>query len=189
MQYCQNKKSSNDLNYQYYRFNDGYYIKNDPSDYNLSSLYDNSGKVLINRVNSIQRIIRNYFAASKNTQSNNVIDDSNTPKAIFDNKGNKLSDYIYYNINELENGTIAVCSNNQTYLIDGNLKEINGFKKLQGYWTLSVSGNLIKAVFNNNLRYFTKQGVLVFQSDATYSFANGAKLTCELYKLNGRLFI
>jgi hypothetical protein len=175
------KKSSDDLNGRYRRFDDGYYIKFEGAGY--CSLYDKSGIAIIYEVYSIGRINANYYKVIKENSDNKGL------LAIFNNAGRQLTDYIYTNAIDVGNGIIAVTSNEQTYLIDENLKEIKGFQKLKGSWNLSLSGNMIKADVTyygysdcySNIRYYTKTGHLVFQSDGTYPLNNGEKISCGLY--------
>lgn len=172
------KRSMDDLYYQYHRFDNGFYTKYKEA---FFTLYDSKGKVVVNKVNLLYDINTKLFAVSKHIDSNTFLDYNQIPTAIFNNSGKRLTDYIYYSITQLENGIIAVCNQNQTYLLGANLKEIGSFKKLQGVWNLSLSGNLIKATHNSIIRYYTKQGKLIFQSDGVITLNSGVKISSHLY--------
>jgi hypothetical protein len=179
-------KINNNLDNQIQKFDDGYYIKNDDG---FRSLYDKNNNVVIKDVYSIKRINERLYAVIEENAASPSLSELDIPKAIFDKKGNKLTDYFYYDVNELKKGIIEVSTDKETYLIDENLKQIKGFKRLEGSWSLSLSGSLIKAILYNNIRYYTSTGKLVFQSDGTYSLSDGSKLTCEVYTPNRKVDI
>jgi hypothetical protein len=172
----------------YEKYDDGYYIKGSDIDQSYT-LYNKSGKAVIKDAYLIKMIDSNYYAVFPKQQNVYFNEGNNNPKAIFDNKGKQIADYIYNNVNELENGKIAVVTNNETYLVDNNLNEIKSFPKIKGSWYLTLSGELIKAVLDNNvggsetknIRYYTMLGKLVYQSDGIYVLNNGAKLSCVNY--------
>lgn len=172
------KKSEGEQNNLYHRFDNGFYLKREGS---FMTLYDSRGRAVISNVSIIDKINAQLFEVTRHLDSGTFLYDNQVPKAIFDKTGKRLTDYIYCSITQLENGVIVLCTQNQTYLVDANLKEISSFPKLQGVWKLSLSGHLIKATYSNIIRYYTKQGKLIFQNDGITAVNGGVKISSHIY--------
>lgn len=178
-----------DANNQY--FDDGYSIKTVynivnssagiPEEKGSGNLYDKSGRLVIKGTGIIKRIDSDYFAVGSVPSTNIGPKINGIPWAIFSKGGKRLTDYIYYGVSALNDGTLAVYTYNSSYLLSSSLNEIKGFKRLDGKWTLSSSGSLVKAVLYGNIRYYTGLGALIFSSDSPQPIRGGADIGCAVY--------
>lgn len=159
-------------------FDNGFTLKNDGLHF---VLYNNKGKEVIKNADMIFQINSRLYEVSKQADENALLDYELAPKAVFDGNGKQLTAYIYFSVRPLVDGMIAVCTQKETYLVDSELKEIGSFHRLQGDWNLSMSGNLIEGRCNNILRYYTKKGKLVFQSDGLVTLNHEVKISTQFY--------
>ncbi|MGE5472650.1 MAG: WG repeat-containing protein [Ignavibacteriales bacterium] len=95
-------------------------------------------------------------------------------KAVVSSKGTFLTGFNYYDVAEVKNGYISVSDDNSTFLIDIYGKKAQGFPVVNGRGRLTVVGNLIKAEIDEGLKYYSKEGKLIWQSENTYNLKNGA---------------
>lgn len=93
--------------------------------------------------------------------------DEFSAKAIFDNKGNRLTDFVFYEINTFNGGYASVSDETSTFFIDTNGKVASQLPRLQGIGTMTVNGGIIKAEIDGGLQYFKASGESIWKKDET----------------------
>lgn len=100
-------------------------------------------------------------------------------KAIINTKGSLLSDFIYYEVNKVNNSSkklLYASDDKNTYFIDNSGKKVSSFQGFKGKGTLSYDGRLISADIDNRLSYVTKEGKIIWKEDNIYSFPKNIKV-------------
>nr|WP_183603649.1 WG repeat-containing protein [Paenibacillus phyllosphaerae] len=130
--------------------------------------------------------------------------------AIADNKGERLSDFLYYDVSDFKNGLAAVYDKTQTYFIDRSGNAASGYPRVDGSGTLTIEDGLIAANVDQRLSYLKRDGQVVWKPNAViplhepyrvrevkykpnkdylvyYPQVEGMKRAAEQQKLNARL--
>lgn len=99
------------------------------------------------------------------------------PYAIFNNKGEQLTEYAMYDISNFVNGYASITDDTHTFFIDTFGKEVTSLPKVEGRGSLTLQGNVIKAEIDNRLSYLTKDNTLIWSDSYLKEFENGITLT------------
>jgi len=118
-----------------------------------------------------QRIIalgKGYYSAYKGSVPNPKY----FPKAVFNQEGQQLTGALYYDVGNYQNGYFSVCDGKATYFIEKNGQQARKLPKFNELGRLEFDGDLIKAQFDRQLKYYTKDGKLVWESKVAYKMGN-----------------
>lgn len=91
-----------------------------------------------------------------------------SPMAIFDEQGKQLTDFVYYELGKYQNGSVSVCDGKETYLLDEAGQVVPDFPRIAELGRLERDGDLIKGQFDKHIRYYEKDGTLVWAPQVTY---------------------
>lgn len=165
-------------------FNDGRAVVNTAEDYsNKYGLIDRKGRFVIRpEYNDIKLIDEERAAVG-------IALDSSMPYkgskyAIADINGNFLTDFIYYTVEEYEDGLSSVDDNVYTFFIDKTGKRAAGWPAVKGTGTLSLAGNLIKVNMDGRVSYIDKTGRSVWTPNREVPLRGGYILIEEKYRPN-----
>ncbi len=95
------------------------------------------------------------------------------PKAIFNCKGEKLTDYIYYSVSSFEGDYASASDNTTSFFIDRTGKMVNELPRLKGIGTLTLKDDIIEASLDGGLQYMTKDGRVIWQKDEAVPLGSG----------------
>lgn len=160
-------------------FKDGYIIYEDP-DTQTAGVVDYKGNVILTPpanqdiypvYNSIIYLGNNLFGVGDNSKNYTYF--AARPYAIFDNKGNQITDYKFYDLSPFHNGYASVTDDNYTYFINEKGETAADLPKLEGRGTLTLMGNVIKAEIDGDLIYMTKDGTYFWQAILPQKLENG----------------
>lgn len=105
-------------------------------------------------------------------------------KAIFNKKGQQITGFNYYNISSFHDGYAAVCDGESTYFIDQKGQEVAWFPKLAESGELKIDGEVVKLKFEEELKYYSKDGALVWQPNVIYKLDNNLEIKEVIYRPN-----
>lgn len=104
--------------------------------------------------------------------------------AIADTSGLFLTDFIYYDVGNYENGLASVDDGSNTFFIGKNGKAAKDLPIVHGNGTVRIVGNLIEANVDNRLSYRNRSGDVVWQQSRTIRLNDVYTVKEEKYKPN-----
>lgn len=155
-----------------YQIEDGYVVYNDTETqkYGVDTV---SGEVIYEPIYSEIKYLGADLFAMKDPKLESYDISPMSPWALFNNKGDQITDYVLYDISNFNNGYASVTDSTSTYFIGVDGKEATEFKKFIGRGSLLNLGDIIKADIDNELLYATKDGEIVFQSVKEHKLGSG----------------
>ena len=170
-------------------FDDGLKIEGHEKDFlDYYGLFGPAGETLISdNMVGIERFGDNLFAAAKATET--VIQYQFLPKALYDNKGNQLTDFMLYDLGIASPEYFYVTDRQFTYLIDQQGAEYKALPRIRGNGTLQITDGLVKALVDQTLAYYTLDGQRVWQADDTYTLDSGVQVTRQKFSPSRFLLI
>jgi len=123
----------------------------------------------------IERLGDTLFAAARETPD--IFWYRDLPKALFDQNGKQLSDFVYYDLTAAGDGLVSVSDLQDTYLLDEAGQLVAALGKLPGNGTIELDQGLYKATIDQQLSYYTRDGQLVWQENPVEQLANGWQVT------------
>jgi hypothetical protein len=168
------------------KFKDGYIIYKDDQT-NKEGVINYKGEEIYKpEYNSITYLGDDLFAINDPALSETSVLD---PSALYDNKGNQLTDYILYDLSSFHDGYTSATNSQYTYLIDTTGKEAADLPKAEGRGTMTLMGNVIKAEIDDDLIYMTKDGTVIWQNDRThYLSSDSTDITVKELKFKPNKF-
>lgn len=148
-------------------YKDGYKVIYDGDNWNNKGVVNLKYEVIFEpKYIDIFIMGKDLFAIRKqNTEEYTPLDME--PMAIFDCKGNQITDYIFYEVNSFI-GDYASASDGQfTYFIDKEGKIAEDLPKVEGVGSLSISDDVIQANVDGELFYLKKDGSVIWRPDTS----------------------
>ena len=110
-------------------------------------------------------------------------------KALFDKNGRQLTDFMYYDLERLQNGMISATDEKNTYLLDDKGNTVSDIPKAEGIGSIKLSGGLFKAEADGTLHYLTQDGKTVWMSDHTIRLDGGLEVKMKTFRPDRCLMI
>ncbi len=179
--------TSYDFNSKYsniYQMTDGYVIYYDSNSgkYGVDDLI--SGESIYEPIySSIKYLGENLFAMKDPRLEFYEISDM-SPNALFNNKGQQITDYELYDISYFNGEYASVTDSTSTYFIGQDGKEITTLPKVLGRGTLTILGDVVKAEIDNDLYYITVDGDIIYQTKNEYDLGTGIIVKEVKFKAN-----
>jgi hypothetical protein len=101
--------------------------------------------------------------------------------ALFDNKGNRLSEFSYYNIGTFKGDYASACNDTQTFFIDKTGKIVDKLPVIDGSGSMEFIGDIIKAEVDGTLSYYNKDAYLIWEQNRDFDLGDG--ITVKTKKL------
>lgn len=183
-----NNRYSNILEYK-----DGYIIYEDP-DTNTAGVVDYKGNVILTPLakkddfysyNSILYLGNGLFGVDDSSKS--YTNFAFRSYALFNNKGEQITDYIFYDLSPFHNGYASVTDDSYTYFINEKGEPATELPKTLGRGTLTLLGDAIKGYIDGELLYMTKDGTILWRSITQQKLDNG--ITIDSKKLKPNKFV
>lgn len=186
--YNVNKRYTNVLD-----FKDGYIIYEDP-DTHTAGVIDYKGNIIITPsqnsgsypvYNSILYLGNDLFGVGDSSKDYYSL--VLRPYAIFDNKGEQITDYKFYDLTSFHNGYASATDDNYTYFINTKGETVTDLLKLSGNGTLTLNGDTIEASLDGDLIYMAKDGTVFWQAMKEKTLING--ITVNSVKIKPSKFV
>jgi hypothetical protein len=141
------------------------------------------GQLIIPAVyNGITNLGNGFFDVKDPTgEFYDVID---TPSAIFDHTGKKLTDYIYYDVKPYQGDYASANDGTETFFIGRDGKRVESLPKRNGIGTLRFTGDLIKADIDGDLSYLSEDDTVIWQADQTYKLTDAITIKRNTERLH-----
>jgi len=130
----------------------------------------NGQTVIEPEYNGITNLGNGYFALKEpNREFYDLLD---TPSAIFDKTGTKLTDYIYYDVKPYQENYASASDASHTFFIGLDGLIAPNLPKIEGLGTLTFTGDLIKADIDGTLSYLKEDGTIEWQANQSYKLTD-----------------
>lgn len=119
-----------------------------------------------------------FFAAGKPGKYSGVP----VKLAIFDDKGNQLCDFNYYDVQKFKDGYASATDDKTTFFIATDGYKTANLPDFEGIGTLNLSGNIIQADIDDQLIYLTTNKSIIWQEDDSYYLSNDITVNTMKYR-------
>ncbi len=137
-------------------------------------LIDTKGKYILKpEYSGITYLGSHMFAASKNLSA--PYSDYFFPKALFNSKGEQLSDFKFYRINQFEGDYAVACDSASTFFIDKKGNMVDTLPSLPGIGDIKYIGSILQAKLDGGLTYLRENGAILWQKDRIIPLDNRIK--------------
>ncbi len=165
---------------------DGYLIYYDSSDCGVINLQGD--EIFPASFREINYLGNQIFALKKN-----VVDYYGTlsemPSALFNSKGEQLTDFNLYDITDFYNGYASVTDDTSTYFIDMNGNEVTDLPKFEGRGSVKLFKDVIKATIDHDLIYSKRDQTVIWQNDNSQKLSNHIIVKANKFKANRNILI
>lgn len=104
--------------------------------------------------------------------------------AIYTTDGKQLTDFIYDTVLPYESGLASVSNGTETFFIDSSGKKAAGWPAVRGDGTLTLEGNLIKAIIDQRTSYLDQAGKTVWAQNSVIPLSGAYQVQEKKYKPN-----
>lgn len=137
-------------------------------------LIDTNGKYILKpEYSGITYLGSDMFAASRNLSA--PYSDYYFPKALFNSKGEQLSDFKFYRINQFEGDHAVACDNTSTFFIDKKGNMVDTLPNLPGIGDIKYIGSVLQAKLDGGLTYLKENGAVLWRKDRIIPLNNRIK--------------
>ncbi|WP_152393086.1 WG repeat-containing protein [Paenibacillus guangzhouensis] len=171
-------------------FHDGRAIVNTAEDYKSSyGVINQKGEFVIPAgYNDIRDLGEERFALGNAIDPEQPFIGSNF--AIADWNGKRLSDFLYTNIENFNEGLASASDATQTYFIDRTGRPASGYPRVEGRGTLSLERkNFIKAYIDRRLSYIDREGHVIWRQNTVIPLQSPYAVREEKYKPNANYLV
>lgn len=145
-----------------------------------NGLIDKKSEYILNtEYSGITRLGGGLFAVSNSFYTFN---DHFAAKAIFDGKGNRLTDFMYYSVNPFKDNIASACDDTTTFFIGTDGKKVSNLPVVQGIGVMTRLGGVIKAETDGGLQYLRADGSLIWKKDETIPLDGGIRVKQLKYR-------
>jgi len=172
------------------QFRDGYAVVGvDDGKYHIKyGLIDKKGKYAIKpEYSGIHNLGKGLFSVSPSSDS--TYNDMFVPKAIFNSKGEKLTDYKYYSVDQYVDDYAVASDDTTTFFIDVQGNIVDKLPRLNGIGNMKLDGNIIKAELDGGLTYLKENGEIIWQKSETMPLDNNISVKSINYRRDHVTFI
>lgn len=166
-----------------WRIDDGYIVYND-LEKNKYGVINLKGEIIFEPIYSDIKYLGHDLFAIKEPDFEYFYEIENAPAAIYNHKGEQLTDYSLYDISPYYGDYSSATDSTSTYFLGLDGKEVTTLPKFEGRGTLKLLGDVIKADIDSDVIYSRVDGTIIWQSNHSYTLANGVIVRSEKIKPN-----
>ncbi len=104
------------------------------------------------------------------------------PKALMNQEGQLLSDYIYYGFGEIQEGMKYYSDGISTYITDAAYKPDPNLEPISGIGEVTAEGELLKLELDNDLMYMTREGKEIWRGEYSYPLKEGGSILAKKHR-------
>lgn len=170
--------------YVYQITSDGYIIVSDPDTFK-KGVINPEGKIILKPLyGEITYLGSDLFGVKKAVPDYEQYLLSIKPSAIFNQKGNRLTAYQYCDLSSFEGDYASATDSRYTYLIDKSGKKVSGLPQFEGRGSAVVLGDVIRADINYEMKYYKKDGTLIWENDSLTKLSSGITVSTVTLRPN-----
>lgn len=162
---------------------DGYVIYTEKGS-NKMGVVTVKGEVIFEPKFSDITYLGNDLFAMKDPSIEYYFEVMNSPAAIFNRKGEQLTDYNLYDLSNYNGDYASATDSKYTFFIGLDGKEVTTLPKFEGRGTLKMTGDVVKADIDQNLFYTSTTGAILWQADNNRYLLSGITIKEMKYKPN-----
>lgn len=164
---------------------DGYLVYTDSdSKYGIINI---KGEEILEPVYSDIMYLGNDLFAVKKPGLDNYFDISIAKQAIFNHKGEQLSDYIYYDLSTFHEGYCSATDEDSTFFVGLDGKVAENLPKFAGRGSLRLFGDIISAEIDGEQFYAALDSTVIWQLPKVITLSD--KITVKSLKLKPNRYI
>ncbi|HHV13389.1 MAG TPA: DUF3298 domain-containing protein [Clostridiales bacterium] len=103
-------------------------------------------------------------------------------QAIFNAKGQQLSDYVYYDLGTYYNGYSTATNDQSTFFVGTDGKIVADLPKFEGRGTVRLFGDIISASIDGDQAYYNRDKAVIWKADNTLQLSDQIKVVQVKYK-------
>lgn len=165
-------------------FENGRAVVNQATDFsNKYGLIDSSGSYIVQPQFNDVNILQEYRVSI-----GEAIDKEKpylgSKYAIYNWNGQQLTQHIYDTVSSYDQGIASVSEGTRAYFVDRSGNRARGLPIVEGADSVSLIGDLVRAVKNTRLAYFTKKGKLVWKQNTIIPLSQRYRVIERKYNPN-----
>lgn len=161
-------------------FEDGYIIYNDTNTIRYGVKKVDGSDLFEAKYSDISYLGDDLFAVK--SPDIETYEASFDPAALFNAKGEQLTDYSLYDLQPFESGYTSAANDTYVYFIDEKGQEVTSLPSYDGGGKLSLLGDVVKAEIDGGLAYYRLDNTLLWQADTSTLLDNGIVVTEHKFK-------
>lgn len=134
------------------------------------------------KYNQIRQFANGYLAVGKPLDPENP--ENGSIFAIADKTGKFLTDFLYYDLTEYQDGVISVTDETSTFFLDENGKKVSTLPTVKGFGSLTVRGNLVQGNIDAFDILLDRRGKVIWQAPMEFLLKNGLTIKTVKYRPN-----
>ncbi len=166
-------------------FRDGTAVVNAAVDFSVNQygLIDKQGKYLIKpQYNEILQLGEGRVALGLAIDPQNTF--AGSKYALATSEGTLVTDFIFYGLEQFNNGVASVYDNASTYFIDKRGKRVDRLPSADGIGKLELLDNLVYANIDQRPYYMNRPGKIVYRPSSTITLKSGVNVSEEKFRPN-----
>jgi hypothetical protein len=146
-------------------FEDGYviYYDSESMKYGASTLTGDT--ILEPKYSDIAYLGSNLFAVKSPDME--FYQATNAPSAIYNSKGEQLTDYTFYDLAHYSNGYTSASDDSSVFFLDSSGQEVTSLPSYDGSGKLKLFGSVVKAEIDGDLIYYHLDNTVIWKNDST----------------------
>lgn len=105
-------------------------------------------------------------------------------QALMNASGKLITEYKYYNIGNVYNGAVSVCSDTSTFFIDTDGNRMASLPVFDGIGSLKLHGDVIEADIDGLKFYCDTRQIIFWQEDQSFELAEGIIVRNKKFRPN-----
>ena len=155
---------------------------------NFMGVIDMKGNTIIEAVESnIVNLGAGRFAVSE--PGHPYYEYQNAPSAIFNEKGEALTDYLYFDLGTYRNGFVSAVDDRYTYILDLEGNKLPGTLAQEGRGYMNYMTWGISAMIDDTVSYHRPDGELIWIQDKTIQLTESITVSEEKFRPTRMAFI
>jgi hypothetical protein len=166
-------------------FRDGTAVVNAAADFTVNKygLIDKKGKYLIKpQYNEILQLGEGMVALGLAIDPKNTF--AGSKYALATSEGTVLTDFIFYGLEQFNNGAASVYDNTSTFFIDKQGKRVESLPSADGIGKLELLDSLVYADIDKRPYYMNRRGEIVYRPSSAITLKSGVNVSEEKFRPN-----
>ncbi len=161
---------------------DGYILYYDAASMKYGVITVNGDTVLKPEYMQLTYVGKDLFAVKDPALNSFLYEVSLSPAALFNAKGEQLTDYILYDVQPFDGPYASAADENSVFFIDETGQTVSSLPSFDGVGKISLVNDLVKTEIDGDLAYYRLDNSLLWKNDNNIYFDGG--ITVKQMKFN-----